>query len=170
MFYYLDGTVAEILPYLAVIDCGGVGYACKTTNTTLAQLKKGQRGKLYTYLDVGENAFGLYGFATANELNSFKLLIGVSGVGPKAALAILSAATPESLNEAQKYGTLELAKIENMRTQADDLAAGKHVQSTDDLDAVEAELESVPAEETPAVAAPEKPYGFLAVCAGDAGH
>ena len=97
MFYYLDGTVAEILPYLAVIDCGGVGYACKTTNTTLAQLKKGQRGKLYTYLDVGENAFGLYGFATANELNSFKLLISVSGVGPKAALAILSATTPESL-------------------------------------------------------------------------
>ena len=72
-----------------------------------------------------------------------------------------------ALNEAQKYGTLELAKIENMRTQADDLAAGKHVQSTDDLDAVEAELESVPAEETPAVAAPEKRYGFLAVCAGD---
>ena len=97
MFYYLDGTVAEILPYLAVIDCGGVGYACKTTNTTLAQLKKGQRGKLYTYLDVGENAFGLYGFATANELNSFKLLIAVSGVGPKAALSILSATTPERL-------------------------------------------------------------------------
>ena len=97
MFYYLDGTVAEILPYLAVIDCGGVGYACKTTNYTLSRLKKGQRGKLYTYLDVGENAFGLYGFATANELNSFKLLIGVSGVGPKAALAILSTATPEAL-------------------------------------------------------------------------
>ena len=97
MFYYLDGTVAEILPYLAVIDCGGVGYACKTTNTTLAQLKKGQRGKLYTYLDVGENAFGLYGFATANELNSFKLLIGVSGVGPRAALSILSAVTPQQL-------------------------------------------------------------------------
>ncbi len=72
-----------------------------------------------------------------------------------------------ALNEAQKYGTLELAKIENMRTQADDLAAGKHVQSTDDLDAVEAELESAPAEEAPAVAVPEKPYGFLAVCAGD---
>ena len=72
-----------------------------------------------------------------------------------------------ALNEAQKYGTLELAKIENMRTQADDLAAGKHVQSTDDLDAVEAELESAPAEEAPAVAAPEKKYGFLAVCAGN---
>ena len=97
MFYYLDGTVAEILPYLAVIDCGGVGYACKTTNTTLAALRKGQRGKLYTYLNVGEGIFELYGFATQNELNSFKMLLGVSGVGPKAALAILSATTPESL-------------------------------------------------------------------------
>lgn len=97
MFYYLDGTVAEILPYLAVIDCGGVGYACKTTNNTLAALKKGQRKKLYTYLNVGENLFELYGFATQSELNSFKLLLGVSGVGPKAALAILSSGTPESL-------------------------------------------------------------------------
>ncbi len=97
LFYYLDGTVAEILPYLAVIDCGGVGYACKTTNNTLSSLKKGQRGKLYTYLNVGEDVFDIYGFATQNELNSFKLLIGVSGVGPKAALAILSSTTPESL-------------------------------------------------------------------------
>ena len=97
MFYYLDGTVTEILPNLAVIDCGGVGYACKTTNNTLAALKKGQRGKLYTYLNMGEGIFELYGFAAQNELNSFKLLLGVSGVGPKAALAILSAATPESL-------------------------------------------------------------------------
>ncbi len=97
MFYYLDGTVAEILPYLAVIDCGGVGYACKTTNNTLAALKRGQRKKLYTYLNVGENLFELYGFATQSELNSFKLLIGVSGVGPKAALAILSSGTPETL-------------------------------------------------------------------------
>ena len=48
MFYYLEGTVAEILPGLAVIDCGGVGYACKTTNNTLAALKRGQKGKLYT--------------------------------------------------------------------------------------------------------------------------
>lgn len=97
MFYYLDGTVAELLPYLAVIDCGGVGYACKTTNHTLSSLKKGQRGRLYTYLNVGEDLFDLYGFATQNELNSFKLLIGVSGVGPKAALAILSSNTPEGL-------------------------------------------------------------------------
>ena len=97
MFYYLDGTVAELLPYLAVIDCGGVGYACKTTNNTLAKLKKGQREKLYTYLNVGDGVFDLYGFATQQELSSFRLLIGVSGVGPKAALAILSAGTPETL-------------------------------------------------------------------------
>nr|WP_326164715.1 Holliday junction branch migration protein RuvA [uncultured Oscillibacter sp.] len=97
MFHYLDGTVAEILPYLAVIDCGGVGYACKTTNHTLAALKKGQRKKLYTYLNVGEGLFELYGFAAQSELNSFKHLIGVSGVGPKAALAILSSSTPEAL-------------------------------------------------------------------------
>ena len=97
MFYYLDGTVAEILPYLAVLDCGGVGYACKTTNNTLAALKKGQRKKLYTYLHVAENLFELYGFASQSELNSFKQLISVSGVGPKAALAILSSGTPETL-------------------------------------------------------------------------
>ena len=97
MFYYLDGTVAEIAPFLAVIDCGGVGYACKTTNFTLSRLKKGQRGRLYTYLNVGEGIFELYGFSTQSELNSFKLLIGVSGVGPKAALAILSTGTPDAL-------------------------------------------------------------------------
>ena len=70
-----------------------------------------------------------------------------------------------ALTEAQKYGTLELAKIENMRTQAEDLAAGRHVQSTDDLDAVEKDLESAPAGGH-VVAPPEKKYGFLAVCAG----
>ena len=69
-----------------------------------------------------------------------------------------------ALNEAQKYGTLELAKIENMRTQAEDLAAGKHVQSTDDLEAVEAELEQ--GGSAPAKAAPEKKYGYVTVCAG----
>ena len=69
----------------------------------------------------------------------------------------------DALNEAQKYGTLELAKIENMRTQAADLAAGRKAQSTDDLDAIEEELEKGEA----AVAAPEKRYGFLAVCAGE---
>ena len=97
MLYYLDGTVAEILPGLAVIDCGGVGYACLTTNHTLSQIRKGERSKLYTYLNVGESVFDLYGFASSKELESFRMLLGVSGVGPKAALAILSACTPEAL-------------------------------------------------------------------------
>ncbi|NLU24786.1 MAG: Holliday junction branch migration protein RuvA [Clostridiales bacterium] len=97
MFYYLNGTVTEIEPNLAVIDCGGVGYGCATTNYTLSQLKKGERTKLYTYLHVREDVFDLFGFASQNELNSFKMLIGVSGVGPKAALAILSSTTPANL-------------------------------------------------------------------------
>lgn len=97
MYYYVNGTVAEIGPNLAVIDCGGVGYACATTNYTLAQLKKGEKAKLYTYLHVREEIFDLYGFASQAELSSFKMLIGVSGVGPKAALAILSSGTPDQL-------------------------------------------------------------------------
>ena len=97
MFYYVSGTVAHVEPYLAVIDCGGVGYACKTTSTTISQLQVGKASKLYTYLHVGEGIFDLYGFATQGELGSFKQLIGISGVGPKAALAILSVCTPQGL-------------------------------------------------------------------------
>ena len=84
-------------PYLAVIDCGGVGYACRTTNQSLSRLTAGEKGKLFTHLYVREEIFELYGFATEDELNCFRLLIGVSGVGPKAALSILSATTPEGL-------------------------------------------------------------------------
>jgi Holliday junction DNA helicase RuvA len=97
MFYYVNGTVAHIGPYLAVIDAGGVGYACHTTNVTLSKLTVGQPGKLYTYLNVREDAMELYGFATEEELNCFQMLIGVSGVGPKAALSILSSSPPERL-------------------------------------------------------------------------
>ena len=97
MFYYLSGTVAHIEPYLVVIDCGGVGYACKTTSFTLSALKKGEKGKVYTYLHVREDAMELYGFATQEELNLFQQLISVSGVGPKAALSILSSGTPANL-------------------------------------------------------------------------
>lgn len=97
MFYYLNGIVTCTGPYLAVIDCGGVGYACKTTNYTISALKQGEKAKLYTYLHVREEIFELYGFASENELNCFQMLIGVSGVGPKAALAILSSTTPEQL-------------------------------------------------------------------------
>ena len=97
MFYYVSGTVAEIGPNLAVIDCGGVGYACATTNYTICRLKKGERAKLFTYLHVREEIFELFGFSSQQELSSFKMLIGVSGVGPKAALAILSSTTPNNL-------------------------------------------------------------------------
>ena len=97
MFYYLNGRVVHVAPYLAVIDCGGVGYACRTTNVTLSALKVGGPGKLYTHLNVREDAAELYGFATEEELNCFEMLIGVSGVGPKAALYILSSAPPERL-------------------------------------------------------------------------
>jgi Holliday junction DNA helicase RuvA len=97
MFYYLSGTVAEIEANLVVIDCGGVGYACATTNYTLSQIKKGEQAKLFTYLHVREDAFDLFGFFSKNELSSFKMLISVSGVGPKAALAILSSTTPSNL-------------------------------------------------------------------------
>ena len=97
MFYYLNGVVAHIEPYLAVIDCGGVGYACRTTSYTLSALKKGEKGKLFTHLNVREDAMELYGFATAEELRLFQQLISVSGVGPKAALSILSASSPANL-------------------------------------------------------------------------
>lgn len=97
MFYYLNGTVAHIEPYLAVIDCGGVGYACRTTSYTLSLLKKGEKGKLFTCLNVREDAMELYGFATAEELRLFQQLTSVSGVGPKAALSILSSTTPANL-------------------------------------------------------------------------
>ncbi len=97
MYYYLNGTVAHIGPYLVVIDCGGVGYACRTTNHTISKLNTGKAAKLYTHLYVREEIFELYGFASESELGCFRMLIGVSGVGPKAALAILSSNTPEGL-------------------------------------------------------------------------
>ena len=97
MFYYLNGTVARVEPYLAVIDGGGVGYACRTTNYTVSKLSVGKAAKLYTHLYVREEIFELYGFSSESELGCFRMLIGVSGVGPKAALAILSSNSPEGL-------------------------------------------------------------------------
>ena len=97
MYYYLSGTVAHMEPYLAVIDCGGVGYACRTTSYTLSQIKKGDKATLYTYLSAREDAMDLYGFFSQEERKLFQQLIAVSGVGPKAALAILSSTTPANL-------------------------------------------------------------------------
>ena len=97
MYYYVSGTVAHIEPYLAVVDCGGVGYACRTTAYTLSQIKKGDKAKLFTFLSVREDAMDLYGFASQEELKLFQQLISVSGVGPKAALGILSSSSPANL-------------------------------------------------------------------------
>jgi len=97
MFYYLEGAVAVISQNLAVIDIGGAGYACFTTMNTLSHLETGKKARLYTYCNVKEDAFDIYGFFDLSEKRCFELLLGVSGVGPKAALSILSTATPESL-------------------------------------------------------------------------
>ena len=96
MIYSVNGTVEVIEPNLAVIGCGGVGYACRTTANTISQLKIGEKAKLLTYLAIREDAAELFGFADTAELNCFKMLISVSGVGPKAALSILSGMTPQS--------------------------------------------------------------------------
>lgn len=97
MFYYVDGTVTVLRQGLAVIDCGGVGYACHASQNTIGKLKVGTRARLLTYLNVREGIFELYGFIDEEEQSCFEMMIGVSGVGPKAALSILSVAPPDRL-------------------------------------------------------------------------
>ena len=97
MFYYISGKVAVIEPGMVVIDAGGVGYALNTSYTSARSVKTGEQATFYTYLHVREGIFELYGFARREELSCFKQLIAISGVGPKAALAILGAVTPEKL-------------------------------------------------------------------------
>ncbi len=104
MFYYINGTVTVLDTNLAVLDCGGVGYACYTTGNTLSQLQLGKQSKLFTYCHVKEDAFDIYGFSTKEELNCFNRLIGVSGIGPKVALAILSTVTPSQFTLAVVTG------------------------------------------------------------------
>jgi Holliday junction DNA helicase RuvA len=97
MFYYLNGTVALLEAGMAVIDCGGIGFAVNTSTYTQSQLKQGQVCRVYTHCNIREDAFDIYGFSSKEELNCFQKMLGVSGVGPKAALAILSAVTPQNL-------------------------------------------------------------------------
>ncbi len=98
MYYSLTGKLIHTENALAVVECGGVGYKCMTTLTTLSCLPPvGGQVTLYTHLVVRDDALNLYGFYNAAEVAAFKMLIGVSGVGPKSALAILSDMTPDKL-------------------------------------------------------------------------
>ena len=97
MFYHIEGTVAELAPNLAVLDCGGLGFALNVTTNTLSRLKPGERAKLFVSESIGETNFDLFGFCDKSEKRCFEMLIGVSGIGPKAALSILSYNSPDSL-------------------------------------------------------------------------
>ena len=91
MLYYVSGTVSILEPGLAVIDCNGVGYGCRVTAYTAAQLKLNQKARLYITESIREDAFDLYGFISKEEQRCYELLTSVNGVGPKAAMAILTA-------------------------------------------------------------------------------
>ena len=97
MFYYLNGKITILEAGLAVVDCGGVGYACHCSTYTQSQLRVGEERRLYTHVNVKEDAFDIYGFSGREELRLFELLTGVTGVGPASALAILSVLSPDQL-------------------------------------------------------------------------
>ena len=97
MLYSVRGKLIQTTATGAVVECGGVGFLCQTTLNTLKTLKPGSEVMLYTYLNVREDAMELFGFATKTELDTFKTLISVSGVGPKAGLALLSELSPEQV-------------------------------------------------------------------------
>ena len=109
MFYYLEGKL--LLPEMntAVIDCGGVGYRLTVSGSTRQEIssKVGQTVRLYTVLSVREDAMELYGFSTEEERLAYEQLTSVSGVGPKAAISILSALTVERLNKAVLTGDVK---------------------------------------------------------------
>ena len=104
MLYYVSGAVAVLEPSLAVIDCGGVGYGCRITAYTAGQLKLNQPARLYITESIREDAFDLYGFISKEEQRCFELLTTVTGVGPKAAMAILSAGGPQNFTLAVMTG------------------------------------------------------------------
>lgn len=97
MFYYLTGIVNEIGQNTVVLDVGGVGFLISSSLNTVSALKRGQEAKLYISESIGENNFDLYGFSDLQEKRFFELLIGISGVGPKAAVSLLSAMNTDTL-------------------------------------------------------------------------
>ena len=108
MLYYVSGPVAILEPGLAVVDCGGVGYGCRITAYTAGQLKLNQPARLYITESIREDAFDLYGFISREEQRCFELLTSVNGVGPKAAMAILSAGGPQNFTLAVMTGDEKL--------------------------------------------------------------
>ena len=104
MLYYLTGPVTILEPGLAVLDCGGVGYACHVTTYTAGQLQLNQNARLYITEYIREDAFDLYGFSSREEQRCFTLLTSVTGVGPKAAMAILSVGGPRHVTLAVMSG------------------------------------------------------------------
>ena len=107
MIYYVSGEVTVLEPGLAVIDCGGVGYGCRITAYTAAQLKLGKNARLYITESIREDAYDLYGFIDKEEKRCYELLTSVTGVGPKAAIAIL-AAGPQNFTLAVMTGDEKL--------------------------------------------------------------
>lgn len=108
MIYNVRGTLTYTDINYAVVECGGVGFKCFVSMTTLKELPSlGKETNLYTYLAVREDAMDLFGFATQQELDAFKLLITVSGVGPKAAMAVLSVLPPDRLSVAVSSGDVK---------------------------------------------------------------
>jgi len=104
MIYYVSGPVTVLEPGLAVIDCGGVGYGCRVTAYTAAQLKLDKPAKLYVTESIREDAHDLYGFISREEQRCYELLTSVTGVGPKAAMAILSSGGPQNFTLAVMTG------------------------------------------------------------------
>lgn len=104
MLYYVSGPVTVLEPGLAVVDCAGVGYGCRITAYTAAQLKLNQPARLYITESIREDAFDLYGFSSREEQRCYELLTSVTGVGPKAAMAILSAGGPQNFTLAVMTG------------------------------------------------------------------
>lgn len=104
MFYYVSGKVALLEPGLAVIDCNGVGYGCRVTSYTAGQLKLNQNARLYITESIREDAFDLFGFSSREEQKCYELLTSVNGVGPKAAMSILSSGGPQNFTLAVMTG------------------------------------------------------------------
>lgn len=114
MIYNVKGTLTYTDPTFAVVECGGVGFKCFVSMTTLRELTSiGTQVNLFTHMAVREDAMDLYGFATQEELQAFKLLITVSGVGPKAAIAILSVLPPDRLSIAISSGDIKSIQAAN---------------------------------------------------------